>query len=74
MIEAQYVTEAGERKQSLLLISGWWGLARHFHYAPEIAAAFLWSVPALFTHVSHSSTTEFSCLSLGMIFYVFALS
>ncbi|CAM6033731.1 unnamed protein product [Sphagnum compactum] len=50
MIEAQYVTEAGERKQSLLLISGWWGLARHFHYAPEIAASFLWSVPALFTH------------------------
>ncbi len=31
--------------------AGWWGLARHFHYLPEIIAALLWTVPALFTHV-----------------------
>ncbi|EFJ06471.1 hypothetical protein SELMODRAFT_135440 [Selaginella moellendorffii] len=49
-IEATYVTEKGETKKSLLLTSGWWGLARHFHYVPEISAAFFWSVPALFEH------------------------
>ena len=39
-------------KQSLLLCSGWWGLSRHFHYVTEIAGAFCWSVPALFTHIA----------------------
>ena len=48
VILAKYRTEKGEEKQSLLLVSGWWGVARHFHYVPEIAAGFLWSVPALF--------------------------
>jgi 7-dehydrocholesterol reductase len=27
---------------------GWWGLARHFHYLPEILAAFCWTAPAGF--------------------------
>lgn len=27
-----------------------WGLARHIHYAPEIGAAFFWTLPALFRH------------------------
>ncbi|GAQ89718.1 sterol reductase [Klebsormidium nitens] len=49
-IEATYVTENGETKTSLLLTSGWWGLARHFHYVPEILAAFFWTVPGLFNH------------------------
>ncbi|MCU0847446.1 MAG: ERG4/ERG24 family protein [Spirochaetes bacterium] len=48
LIKALYKTESGEEKQSLLLASGWWGLSRHFHYIPEILAAFFWSVPALF--------------------------
>ncbi|KMZ69960.1 7-dehydrocholesterol reductase [Zostera marina] len=47
-ITASYRTTKGEVKSSLLLTSGWWGLSRHFHYAPEILAAFFWSVPALF--------------------------
>ena len=49
-LKACYKTEEGEPKQTLLLASGWWGIARHFHYIPELAAAFFWSVPALFTH------------------------
>ncbi|XP_024638862.2 7-dehydrocholesterol reductase isoform X1 [Medicago truncatula] len=49
-IEASYTTASGETKRSLLLTSGWWGLARHFHYVPEILAAFFWTVPALFNH------------------------
>ncbi|KAI3840682.1 hypothetical protein MKW92_012670 [Papaver armeniacum] len=49
-IVASYQTSKGETKTSLLLTSGWWGLARHFHYVPEILSAFFWTVPALFTH------------------------
>ncbi|KAJ8431741.1 hypothetical protein Cgig2_028958 [Carnegiea gigantea] len=49
-ITASYTTSSGETKTSLLLTSGWWGLARHFHYVPEILAAFFWTVPALFHH------------------------
>ncbi|THU51496.1 hypothetical protein C4D60_Mb06t31650 [Musa balbisiana] len=49
-IVASYRTEKGETKTSLLLTSGWWGVSRHFHYVPEILAAFFWTVPALFNH------------------------
>lgn len=28
-----------------LLVSGWWGVARHVHYVFEILAAFLWCLP-----------------------------
>jgi Ergosterol biosynthesis ERG4/ERG24 family len=37
--------------QVLLAGAGWWGLSRHFHYVPEISAAFLWTVPGGFTHL-----------------------
>jgi 7-dehydrocholesterol reductase len=47
-IVAHYTTETGDQKQSILLTSGWWGVARHFHYVPEILASFFWSLPALF--------------------------
>jgi len=46
-IEASYSTEKGTRT-SLLLYSGWWGLARHWHYVPEILASFFWCLPAMF--------------------------
>ena len=29
---------------------GRWGIARHFHYLPEIMASFFWTAPALFSH------------------------
>lgn len=48
LIHAAYQTQSGETKQTLLLASGWWGLSRHFHYIPEVIAAFFWSLPALF--------------------------
>ncbi|MDR3624319.1 MAG: hypothetical protein P4L16_04170 [Chlamydiales bacterium] len=48
---ASYTTSKGEKKTSLLLASGWWKIARHFHYVPEIAAAFFWSLPALFSNI-----------------------
>lgn len=45
---AVYTTSKGEVKENILLASGWWGVARHFHYVPEILGAFCWTVPALF--------------------------
>jgi len=52
-IKAEYTTTKGETKTSLLLYSGWWGIARHFHYMPEILASFLWTAPGLFNHAIH---------------------
>ena len=51
LIRANYKTSTGQTKNSLLLVSGWWGVARHFHYLPELAAALLWTVPALFDNL-----------------------
>jgi 7-dehydrocholesterol reductase len=51
IIVGHYTTERGEKKESLLLASGFWGLARHFHYVPEILGALFWTLPALFTNV-----------------------
>ncbi|KAL4519326.1 hypothetical protein Ndes2526A_g00418 [Nannochloris sp. 'desiccata'] len=45
-ITAKYITANGQVNESLLLASGWWGVARHFHYLPEILAAFMWSCTA----------------------------
>ena len=48
VIEVKYTSDDGQVKETVLLISGWWGIARHFHYLPEITAALCWSLPALF--------------------------
>jgi 7-dehydrocholesterol reductase len=50
LIRARYVTADGSEHDSLLLASGWWGVARHFHYVPEIGLAAAWTLPAGFTH------------------------
>ncbi len=44
---AEYTASDGSAKQGLLLASGWWGIARHFHYVPEVIGALCWSLPAL---------------------------
>ncbi len=51
LIRAEYTTQKGERKESLLLASGYWGIARHFHYVPELLGAFFWTLPVLFDHL-----------------------
>ncbi|OGT44530.1 MAG: 7-dehydrocholesterol reductase [Gammaproteobacteria bacterium RIFCSPHIGHO2_12_FULL_38_11] len=48
LIHAEYTDQSGNQKQSLLLVSGWWGISRHFHYLLEISLAFFWTLPALF--------------------------
>jgi 7-dehydrocholesterol reductase len=51
IMTAKYVTTDGEERESLLLLSGFWGISRHFHYVPEIGLALAWSVAAGFTNV-----------------------
>lgn len=51
VIVAHYVAADGRRRRSLLLTSGWWGVARHFHYIPEILLAIAWTAPAGFNHL-----------------------
>ena len=51
IVEAEYKVLKKDKwvtKKSILLASGWWGVARHFHYLPEITASFFWTAPALF--------------------------
>jgi len=50
LIQATYTTADGKQHENLLLTSGWWSVARHFHYVPEIALALAWSLPAGFSH------------------------
>jgi len=47
---AHYRTTDGSERSNLLLTSGYWGVARHFHYLPELVLAFCWAVPAGFTN------------------------
>ncbi|KAE9064574.1 hypothetical protein PF007_g29151 [Phytophthora fragariae] len=62
-IVARYETETGEKKQSLLLACGWWGLARHFHYVPEVLGALCWTLPAL----ASSPAPYFYCVYLAIL-------
>jgi len=48
IVVGHYTTEGGEKKESVLLASGFWGISRHFHYVPEILGALCWTLPALF--------------------------
>lgn len=49
VVRASYVARAPdgseERREALLLASGWWGVARHLHYLFELAAAAVWTAP-----------------------------
>jgi 7-dehydrocholesterol reductase len=64
-IVADYKTEDGQNRQSLLLASGWWGVARHFHYIPEISAAFLWSSAGVISHALPFFYPFFLCILLS---------
>jgi 7-dehydrocholesterol reductase len=52
LLRASYVTADGQERQSLLLASGYWGIARHFHYVPELALALCWALPAGFASLT----------------------
>jgi 7-dehydrocholesterol reductase len=46
IVRAPYTDETGAARTSVLLASGWWGIASHFHYVPELTASLAWSLPA----------------------------
>lgn len=50
LMKARYRTADGTEHENLLLCSGWWGVARHFHYVPEILLTLAWTLPAGATH------------------------
>ena len=50
VLRVKYHLENGDERESLLLASGWWAVARHFHYIPELLLSLFWSLPALFHH------------------------
>jgi 7-dehydrocholesterol reductase len=50
VIVAKYTSADGRIQENLLLVSGWWGLSRHFHYLAEIMIALSWTLPCLFDH------------------------
>lgn len=64
LIEASYTGHNGEQKTNLLLASGLWGIARHFHYVPEIIGALCWSLPALFQNFIPYFYVCFLCVLL----------
>ncbi|ODM97531.1 7-dehydrocholesterol reductase [Orchesella cincta] len=46
-IPVKYVAPNGELKQTHLLISGWWGVARKMNYTFELVATIAWSLPGI---------------------------
>jgi 7-dehydrocholesterol reductase len=48
LIHARYTPADGQPRENLLLVSGWWGVARHFHYVPELTLALAWTIPVGF--------------------------
>jgi 7-dehydrocholesterol reductase len=50
IIRAKYTAGDGQERESILLVSGFWGITRHFHYLPEIGLAAAWTLPAGFRH------------------------
>lgn len=51
MIRAKYNNGDDEECSQILLLSGWWGISRHFHYIPEIGVALCWTLPCQFEHL-----------------------
>jgi 7-dehydrocholesterol reductase len=48
LIHATYTPADGQPRQNILLVSGWWGVTRHFHYLPELGLATAWTLPVGF--------------------------
>lgn len=51
IIRAKYRLLNGKESESILLASGYWSLARHFHYVPELSLALLWTLPCGFKYI-----------------------
>lgn len=50
-ITCEYRTGDGEIRESYLLTSGWWGLARHMNYTGDIILSTMWGLCCGFDHI-----------------------
>jgi len=70
-IPAEYTTGDGKVRQSMLITSHWWGVARHFHYVWELLAALMWSVPSGFqahSPIGYIYIFQLTCILMQRIF------
>ena len=51
VIRAKYKTADGKTHDSLLVVSGYTGIVRHFHYVPDILLLFMYCSPSGFDHL-----------------------
>ena len=49
VIRVPYTDAQGKQHVNQLLVSGWHGVVRHFHYAPDIVLLFLYCAPSGFS-------------------------
>ncbi|KAI3634404.1 hypothetical protein MIR68_008008 [Amoeboaphelidium protococcarum] len=50
-VRAKYTTTDGKEHSSILLASGWWGLARHFNYTGDLILSFAMCAACGFQHL-----------------------
>jgi 7-dehydrocholesterol reductase len=50
-VSVSYKAKDGELKQSKLLTSGWWGVARHFNYTGDLILSLAYSLACGFQHI-----------------------
>merc|ERR1712038_834619 len=64
-VAVEYKNHEGKIRKSRLLLSGFWGVARHMNYVFEIMLAFSWSLPAI-----HYGITPFAYVIFLIILLV----
>jgi len=50
-IPVRYVAKDGKERESSLLVSGWWGVARHFNYTGDLILSLAYSLACGFGHI-----------------------
>jgi len=64
-ITAKYNTADGKEHESKLLVTGWWGVARHFNYIWELMLAFAWTLPVGFSNMMPWFYFVYLCILLS---------
>ncbi|XP_066290431.1 7-dehydrocholesterol reductase-like isoform X1 [Branchiostoma lanceolatum] len=50
-LQCSYISSDGKKHQSKLLLSGWWGLARHFNYTGDLMGCLAYCMSCGFGHL-----------------------
>jgi 7-dehydrocholesterol reductase len=50
-LEVKFVTSDGKTRSSKLLLSGWWGVSRHFNYVGDLCISLAYCLPCGTTHL-----------------------